>query len=102
MAIVIGAVVILVCTTILGGVALALVVGWYKYIVFMNDNEKVGEIQYFYGLKQGWAESRIGSSEAAEFWCHATFQLPVFGGFVSAELCQDISAVFFTPNFPHF
>ncbi|RCN28522.1 hypothetical protein ANCCAN_25734 [Ancylostoma caninum] len=40
MAIVIGSVVILVCTTILGGVALALVIGWYKYIVYMNDNEK--------------------------------------------------------------
>ncbi|KAK6760243.1 hypothetical protein RB195_021651 [Necator americanus] len=40
MAIVIGTVVILVCTTILGGVALALVIGWYKYIVYMNDTEK--------------------------------------------------------------
>ncbi|VDK44660.1 unnamed protein product [Cylicostephanus goldi] len=40
MAIIIGSVIILICTTILGGVALALVVGWYRYIVYMNDSEK--------------------------------------------------------------
>lgn len=42
MLIVIGSVVILFCTVALGAVCLALVVGWYKYIIYMNDGEKVG------------------------------------------------------------
>ncbi|VDO97004.1 unnamed protein product [Heligmosomoides polygyrus] len=41
MAIVIGCAVTLICTTILCAVALALVIAWYKYIVYMNNNEKV-------------------------------------------------------------
>lgn len=40
MAIVIGCAVTLICTTILCAVALALVIAWYKYIVYMNNNEK--------------------------------------------------------------
>uniref|UniRef100_A0A0K0DNV0 MARVEL domain-containing protein n=1 Tax=Angiostrongylus cantonensis TaxID=6313 RepID=A0A0K0DNV0_ANGCA len=42
MAIVIGSAVILTFTAILGAVALALVIGWYRYIVYMNDSDKVG------------------------------------------------------------
>ncbi|KAE9413863.1 hypothetical protein Angca_000940, partial [Angiostrongylus cantonensis] len=40
MAIVIGSAVILTFTAILGAVALALVIGWYRYIVYMNDSDK--------------------------------------------------------------
>ncbi|KJH43798.1 hypothetical protein DICVIV_10170 [Dictyocaulus viviparus] len=40
MAIIIGSAVFLIFTVIMGTVALVLVIGWYRYIVYMNDTEK--------------------------------------------------------------